>query len=150
MTWSHRTCYFEPQISTIFCSMKQRDLSIYYYFCIVFIMGNFFPCKGYIHVYFFNILNICYNSIGFSDFVENMSLSKIIHANCINKYYPFCEIKRLPLTREQIPWTFSFSSYNPPEYNSKVLINKPWADPPLGNFLEINIKMDIIFFLLKI
>lgn len=66
---------------------------------------------------------------------NNMSLKTLLHSNCINNIYPFSEIKRYPLNREQIPWSFVFPEYNPPDYNSKVLLNKLWADPPIGIYL---------------
>ncbi|XP_060522797.1 ADP-ribose pyrophosphatase, mitochondrial isoform X2 [Cylas formicarius] len=32
-----------------------------------------------------------------------------------------------------VPWAAVFENYNPPEYESSVLSNKDWADPPLSD-----------------
>lgn len=62
-----------------------------------------------------------------------MLIRKIMpHIKCINAKYPGSNINRFSLTLEQIPWEFNLINYNPPEYNSEILLNKPWADPPLG------------------
>lgn len=64
----------------------------------------------------------------------NMSVAKFIHKNCINNLYPFSEVIRFRLNFDEILWCYDLPNYNPPEYNSDVLLNKSWADPPLGNF----------------
>lgn len=89
-----------------------------------------------VFVYFFISTNLYIFSTS-CDWVT-MSLGKILHKNCINNVYPFGEIKRFPLTNEEIPWSYVFSSYNPPEYSSKGLLNKPWADPPIGKSLNLH------------
>lgn len=63
-----------------------------------------------------------------------LSLYRMIHVKCRTGTYPFSEVKRLILTDEQVPWDFNLENYAPPEYNSKNLINKPWADPLLGSY----------------
>lgn len=89
----------------------------------------------------FIILLFTINLLTSYDYCITMSLVKFIHKNCVNNFYPFSEIKRFPLTADQIPWSYNFSTYNPSEYNSKVILNKPWADPPLGNFIKIHLDL---------
>ncbi|ENN71170.1 hypothetical protein D910_06592 [Dendroctonus ponderosae] len=54
-----------------------------------------------------------------------------MHSKCRGALYPLSNIKRLPFPDELVPWLVEFKNYDPPEYESKVLINKPWADPPI-------------------
>ncbi|CAG9817838.1 unnamed protein product [Phaedon cochleariae] len=58
---------------------------------------------------------------------------RMFHEKCRNTVYPFSKVIRSSVTDEQVPWSFPWNSYDPPEYNSQVLLNKPWADPPLDN-----------------
>lgn len=67
-----------------------------------------------------------------------MAVNKIIHSKCINNIYPFSNIQRLFVSDENIPWSALMKDYNPPEYNSPSLKNKPWADLDLGNNRTIN------------
>ncbi|CAG9773949.1 unnamed protein product [Ceutorhynchus assimilis] len=60
-----------------------------------------------------------------------MQLIKKMHSKCRSETYPFSEIKRLIFPQNLIPWSVQFEDYNPPEYESSVLLNKPWADPPI-------------------
>lgn len=61
-----------------------------------------------------------------------MSLRKMVHIKCRGGRYPFAEVERLIFPDDQVPWDVKFLDYNPPEYNSKAILNKPWADPPIG------------------
>lgn len=57
---------------------------------------------------------------------------RMVHVKCRTSPYPFSEIRRLPVPDEKVPWSVNFENYNPPHYDSPVLKNKPWADPPIG------------------
>lgn len=63
-------------------------------------------------------------------------LSTMVHTKCRNGNYPFSRIKRVVLPDEHVSWSVQLSNYDPPEYNSKALVNKPWADPNLGNLYK--------------
>ncbi|XP_044253649.1 ADP-ribose pyrophosphatase, mitochondrial [Tribolium madens] len=54
----------------------------------------------------------------------------MVHIKCRTGLYPFSEIRRFVLTDAQIPWAVPVENYSPPDYDSPVLHNKPWADPP--------------------
>lgn len=58
-----------------------------------------------------------------------------MHSKCRGALYPLSNIKRLSFPDELVPWLVEFKNYDPPEYESKVLINKPWADPPICKHL---------------
>lgn len=64
--------------------------------------------------------------------LDYMILRRMVHTKCRGGSYPFSKVERLVLSDDQVPWGVKFLDYNPPEYNSKVLLNKPWADPPIG------------------
>ncbi|XP_072376575.1 ADP-ribose pyrophosphatase, mitochondrial [Diabrotica undecimpunctata] len=64
-----------------------------------------------------------------------MLLKRMVHIKCRDIFYPLSEVKRFQIKDEQVPWSVTLNEYDPPEYNSKVLINKPWADPPLNDSL---------------
>ncbi|VEN35030.1 unnamed protein product [Callosobruchus maculatus] len=66
-------------------------------------------------------------------FLNCMILKKMVHTKCRGQAYPFSEVKRLLFSDDLVAWSKHFPDYNPPEYNSKSLLNKPWADPPLGD-----------------
>lgn len=61
-----------------------------------------------------------------------MLFRKMIHSKCRNAKYPFSEIQRFPLPDDLVPWSSSSKNYQPIEYNSPVLRNKPWADPDVS------------------
>ncbi|KAJ8972673.1 hypothetical protein NQ317_001693 [Molorchus minor] len=61
----------------------------------------------------------------------------MVHTKCRGGTYPFSDIKRFVFPDEKVPWDIDFKDYNPPDYDSKGLLNKPWADPPLE---DINFK----------
>ncbi|KAK9752592.1 NUDIX domain [Popillia japonica] len=52
----------------------------------------------------------------------------MLHFKCRNTKYPFSEIQRFPVSDDQVSWSIQFENYQPVEYTSPVLINKPWAD----------------------
>lgn len=54
------------------------------------------------------------------------------HFKCRGGKYPFTDISRLVFSEDLIPWTTKYENYNPPEYNSPALKNKPWTDPDIG------------------
>ncbi|XP_074040882.1 ADP-ribose pyrophosphatase, mitochondrial [Leptinotarsa decemlineata] len=60
-----------------------------------------------------------------------MILIRMVHSKCRNGTYPFTELKRVVVTEDLVSWNANWNGYDPPEYNSEVLLNKPWADPPL-------------------
>ncbi|XP_057661670.1 ADP-ribose pyrophosphatase, mitochondrial isoform X2 [Diorhabda carinulata] len=64
-------------------------------------------------------------------FKESMLLKRMVHTKCRGVLYPFSDVKRLQIKDEQVHWSVCVSDYDPPEYNSKALVNKPWADPPI-------------------
>lgn len=64
-----------------------------------------------------------------------MILRKMVHIKCRNNTYPFSAMKRLHFSDDQVPWDVDFKEYDPPEYNSKALIGKLWADPQIGKSL---------------
>ncbi|KAJ8922952.1 hypothetical protein NQ315_001498 [Exocentrus adspersus] len=70
-------------------------------------------------------------------FLEDLSqiymLLRMVHTKCRGGKYPFSEIKRQTFPDELVPWSVKFPDYNPPEHNSKALLNKPWADPPIDD-----------------
>ncbi|CAH1971874.1 unnamed protein product [Acanthoscelides obtectus] len=59
-----------------------------------------------------------------------MLLKKMVHTKCRGGTYPFSGVKRLIFSDDLVAWSNQFPDYDPPEYNSKSLVNKPWADPP--------------------
>ncbi|XP_050304005.1 ADP-ribose pyrophosphatase, mitochondrial isoform X2 [Anthonomus grandis grandis] len=56
-----------------------------------------------------------------------------MHSKCRGDLYPFGGIKRFHVPDELVSWSTRFNDYSPPEYESPVLQNKPWADPPLSD-----------------
>lgn len=72
-----------------------------------------------------------------------MLLKKMVHIKCRSNYYPFGGIKRLVFSDNLVPWSVAFNDYNPPEYNSPSLLNKPWADPDIGNLYCFKLFTDI-------
>ncbi|XP_044753229.1 ADP-ribose pyrophosphatase, mitochondrial [Coccinella septempunctata] len=72
--------------------------------------------------------------------------ARMVHKKCRSPKYPFGDATRLPISDEEVPWNVKIS-YNPPEYESPGLKNKPWADPyiddtyfcPKFNFLDGNV-----------
>nr|CAH7760314.1 unnamed protein product [Callosobruchus chinensis] len=62
-----------------------------------------------------------------------MIFRKMVHTKCRGQTYSLSEVKRLLFSDELVAWSKHFPDYSPPEYNSKSLLNKPWADPPLGD-----------------
>jgi ADP-ribose pyrophosphatase len=54
----------------------------------------------------------------------------MVHVKCRSGLYPFSEIRRFAISDDQVPWAVLVENYSPPHYNSPVLQNKPWADPP--------------------
>lgn len=67
-----------------------------------------------------------------------MFLIRMMHSKCRGDTYPLSNIKRLAFADKLVPWFMEFEDYNPPEYEAKVLLNKPWADPPIGTLLSLN------------
>lgn len=57
-----------------------------------------------------------------------------MHIKCRATYYPLSDIKRVVFPDKYVSWFVNFEDYNPPNYDSKSLENKPWADPPIGIF----------------
>lgn len=55
-----------------------------------------------------------------------------MHTKCRNEIYPLSNIKRLTIPDKLVPWFVDYQNYNPPDYESPVLHNKPWADPPIS------------------
>lgn len=55
-----------------------------------------------------------------------------MHFKCRNNKYPFGNVQRLFTAEESVPWEICLKDYNPPEYNSSSLKNKPWADLEIG------------------
>lgn len=60
-----------------------------------------------------------------------MFIRKMVHLKCRSNYYPFGGIKRLVFPDNLVPWNVAFNDYNPKEYNSPILKNKPWSDPEI-------------------
>lgn len=56
-----------------------------------------------------------------------------MHSKCRGGNYPFTDIQRVIIPDNLVPWFVEFKDYSPTEYESKTLINKPWADPPIGD-----------------
>lgn len=61
-----------------------------------------------------------------------MFLFRNMHTKCRNEIYPLSNIKRLTIPDKLVPWFVDYQNYNPPDYESPVLHNKPWADPPIS------------------
>nr|XP_022916941.1 ADP-ribose pyrophosphatase, mitochondrial [Onthophagus taurus] len=57
-----------------------------------------------------------------------MLLKRMVHYKCRNNKYPFTDIQRLIISDDLVPWNVENKNYNPPEYTSKSLENKPYAD----------------------
>lgn len=53
----------------------------------------------------------------------------MINFKCRNNIYPSSKISRSEVSDNQVSWTILWNDYDPEEYNSNVLKNKPWADP---------------------
>jgi len=68
----------------------------------------------------------------------------MVHLKCRSNYYPFGGIKRLVFADNLVPWNAAFNDYNPVEYNSPSLLNKPWSDPHIDdpNFHPIWNELD--------
>ncbi|KAJ8959734.1 hypothetical protein NQ314_006158 [Rhamnusium bicolor] len=62
-----------------------------------------------------------------------MILKRMVHIKCRGGTYPFSDVKRFVFSDDQVSWSATMENYIPPEYNSRVLHNKPWADPPIEN-----------------
>lgn len=60
------------------------------------------------------------------------TMNSIKHFKCRGGKYPFTEISRVVFSDVLVAWTAKYESYNPPQYNSPALKNKPWADPDIG------------------
>lgn len=71
-----------------------------------------------------------------------MLVRKMLHFKCRNNVYPHSQIKRCNVSDEQVPWDFDFKDYNPPEYNSPSLVDKPWADPDISMYTSISTKLE--------
>ncbi|KAJ8959136.1 hypothetical protein NQ318_022395 [Aromia moschata] len=56
----------------------------------------------------------------------------MVHSKCRGGTYPFSDVKRVIFPDDKVTWGSKSDNYNPPDYDSKVLLNKLWADPPLG------------------
>lgn len=57
-----------------------------------------------------------------------MAMNLLKHYKCRNSIYPGCNIARFLVPDDLISWDCPFIGYNPVEYESPVLKNKPWAD----------------------
>lgn len=60
-------------------------------------------------------------------------VTKMIHHKCIKGLYPSSNILRYEIPEDKVPWSVEFEEYQPEEYNSPVLIGKPWADPEIND-----------------
>ncbi|KAL3273030.1 hypothetical protein HHI36_014486 [Cryptolaemus montrouzieri] len=56
------------------------------------------------------------------------SVMSMVHKKSRSIIYPFGNVKRVLLSDDQVPWSTKIS-YDPLEYESLNLKNKPWADP---------------------
>lgn len=63
-----------------------------------------------------------------------MALHKMVHFKCRNTVYPFSKIQRLFVHDQAVSWQIPLEKYDPPEYNSPNLTNKPWADLDISNY----------------
>ncbi|RZC34143.1 NUDIX domain containing protein [Asbolus verrucosus] len=57
----------------------------------------------------------------------------MVHIKCRTGLYPFSQIRRIAISDDQVPWNVSIENYNPQDYDSPILTNKPWADPPIDD-----------------
>ncbi|KAG5890719.1 hypothetical protein JTB14_026025 [Gonioctena quinquepunctata] len=55
----------------------------------------------------------------------------MIHSKCRNGIYQHSGIERASVPDDFVSWNVIWENYDPPEYNAEVLLNKPWADPPI-------------------
>ncbi|XP_018570903.1 ADP-ribose pyrophosphatase, mitochondrial [Anoplophora glabripennis] len=78
-------------------------------------------------IYLFEIIILCLYP---SDY---MILRRMVHTKCRGGRYLFSDVERLVFSDNQVPWSAKFVGYNPPEYNSKAILNKPWADPAIDD-----------------
>ncbi|XP_066140484.1 ADP-ribose pyrophosphatase, mitochondrial isoform X1 [Euwallacea fornicatus] len=62
-----------------------------------------------------------------------MFLAGKMHTKCREKFYPLSSVKRLSFPDKLVPWIITFDNYTPCEYESKSLLNKPWADPSIND-----------------
>ncbi|XP_065560998.1 ADP-ribose pyrophosphatase, mitochondrial-like [Artemia franciscana] len=58
---------------------------------------------------------------------------KMNHEKCVNQLYPRSKVQRFHLEPDQISWENPLKDYNPPDYTSESLFNKPWADKDSGD-----------------
>lgn len=63
--------------------------------------------------------------------VNILCLLNMTHIKCRNGVYIFSNIARLTVPDELVSWDREWLDYNPPNYTSKGVFNKPWADPDL-------------------
>jgi ADP-ribose pyrophosphatase len=51
------------------------------------------------------------------------------HIKCINGKYPGSPVDRQPVPEGLVHWHKNYPLYNPPYYDARALVGKPWADP---------------------
>lgn len=73
------------------------------------------------------ILNLCNFANSYKCFaMASNDLS--LHIKCRNNKYPFSNVERAIVPDDKIRWNVGYDEYDPPEYCSYILRNKPWAD----------------------
>lgn len=66
---------------------------------------------------------------------SNLNPVPFIHQKCQNTVYPKSNIERFNVSDELVCWNISYPGYNPKFYESETIQGKPWADPPIGEFM---------------
>ena len=60
-------------------------------------------------------------------------VANMIHHKCTRGIYPSSNVNRFEVPENKVPWSVEFPEYQPNEYNSPVLKDKPWADPEIND-----------------
>lgn len=63
----------------------------------------------------------------------SQTFMKMVHKKCRSATYPFGNSKRISIPDEHVPWNVNIT-YDPSEYESPNIRNKPWADPHIGEY----------------
>ncbi|KAF5290492.1 hypothetical protein FQA39_LY03596 [Lamprigera yunnana] len=96
-------------------------------------------------IYKLGVIDCVFNAVGFEPWlmfdsflqksccITIMPFRNLLHIKCRSNYYPFGGVRRFIFADSLVPWNVSCDDYDPPEYNSPHLTNKPWADPNIDD-----------------
>ncbi|XP_028966718.1 deoxyhypusine hydroxylase [Galendromus occidentalis] len=77
-------------------------------------------------------LDMCeYENSAEFQYADTLQKMRQVHNNCRNGFYAGTEIRRAEVPVEKVSWEVDFPEYQPTEYESEVLRNRPWSDPKI-------------------